>query len=200
MRAFAMNNSDSKYLNYGPFCDPSNPEIAKLANQICAGKNKALEGIELFNWVRDQIKYQVIGLESASATLARGEGCCLAKSNLLVALARAKGIPARYRQFTGFLNSPDEQIAKLKHQHIIAELFVNGQWVAGDPAYDATIETVYEKGELGKTTWHNLSTDKVFENLPHWLWLVQRIIIWVSPSAHLVRRKVAKALINNIKL
>ena len=188
-----MTQTNREYLEPGPLCDPSNPEIAGLAERIGAGKTELETAYALFDWVRDNIEYRVLGIESADATLARGQGCCLAKSNLLVALARARGIRARYRQFRGYLDSPDERIARAIHEHIVPELYVNDLWMIGDPAYNSRVASVYEVGELGKTTWHGLTSEKVLANLPNWMWLGQRMVIWLSPSAYEVRRKVAKA-------
>jgi len=188
-----MTQPNQDYLEPGPLCDPSNSSITELAERISTGKNDFETAHALFDWVRDNIEYRVLGIESADATLGRGQGCCLAKSNLLVALARARGIPARYRQFSGYLNSPDERIARVKHEHIVPELYVNDRWIIGDPAYNIRVASVYEVGEMGKTTWHGLTSEKVLASLPNWMWIGQRIVIWLSPSAYAVRRKVARA-------
>ena len=187
-----MTQPHHDYLESGPLCDPGNPEIAGLAERISTGKDDLETAHALFDWVRDNIEYRVLGIESAGATLERGQGCCLAKSNLLVALARSRGIPARYRQFSGYLNSPDERIARAKHQHIVPELYMNDRWMIGDPAYNSKVASVYEVGELGKTTWHGLTNQKVLSSLPNWMWVGQRIVIWLSPAAYVVRRKVAE--------
>ena len=62
-------------------------------------------------------------LEDSAVTLVRGWGDCDAKSRLFVALCRACGIPAR-----GLPVRPDDDFP-----HILAEVFINGQWTPADP-------------------------------------------------------------------
>lgn len=123
----------------------------------------------------------------------RGRGCCLNKTNLLIALARAVGIPARYLFFEGCPASPRKEIAAARVPHFVPELYVEGQWTAGDPAFETNLAAVYETGALGKTTWRETKKEKRAVALPWWLWPVQRVVIRVDGKARVVRRAVAEA-------
>jgi transglutaminase-like putative cysteine protease len=176
-----------------PFCDPRDPALAARAREVAGDRSGREAATALFGWVREEIEYRILGLESAGATLRRGAGCCLAKSNLLIALARARGIPARYVSFEGCLHSPRPEISAQRLVHIIPELFVEGAWMAGDPAYEAGLAAVYETGELGKRTWSAVKAERRWNGLPRWLWAAQRLAIWITPGSWKVRRAVRDA-------
>ena len=77
----------------------------------------------------------------ASSTLARGKGYCVQKAVLLIALARASGIPARLgcAKIRNHL-VPPKLLERLKSDifpwHGYAELCLDGQWVKATPAFD----------------------------------------------------------------
>jgi transglutaminase-like putative cysteine protease len=103
--------------------------------------------VRLFYFVRDRIGYSLnvprVEMEDfkATATLARGQGFCIQKAVLLVALSRAAGIPARLG-FAVIRNHllPDKLLSVLKTNEIpdhgFAELYLNGQWIKATPAFD----------------------------------------------------------------
>lgn len=181
------------YLGKTPFCDPTDPDITSRVKEVVRSSEGRDAAEKLFEWVRENIAYYVIGLESAAGTLRRREGCCLAKTNLLVAMARAAGIPARYYIFNGRLASPDEEIAAVRLLHLVPELQVDGEWLSGDPAYESSLAEAYTTGELGKVTWEEVTTESRTHALPRWYSIGQRLAIYLSPGAWKVRRIVARA-------
>ncbi len=114
------------------------------------------KAVALYYFVRDGIKHnpyapsQLREDYKASSTLKRGHGFCQHKAVLLVALARAAGIPARL----GFVDVRDHLLSQkfremiggdnLLIQHGYAELYVGGKWVHASPAYD--LETCHKAG------------------------------------------------------
>jgi len=111
---------------------------------IPAPRDKA---VRIFYAVRDGIKYTIYGKRSlpehfrASSILAAGEGYCVQKAILLVALARAASIPARLR--LAAIRShlvPKELLDKrgtnLFPYHGYADLYVDGAWVMATPTFD----------------------------------------------------------------
>jgi transglutaminase-like putative cysteine protease len=183
-----MNEFSSDFLSPTPFCNSQAPEIVEKAREL-VGKKTGREAAEaLFNWVRENVEYRVIGLESANKTLRRRKGCCLNKSNLLIALARSVKLPARYLLFDCRLHSPNLELAAQRLQHIVPEIHCADVWLAGDPAYESALSEVYEIGVLGKTTWLDVRREERRAALPYWLWPAQRLIIWISPGAWKVRR------------
>jgi transglutaminase-like putative cysteine protease len=102
------------------------------------------------------VKELPYGLEDwdlkASDTLKKGWGMCSGKSNLLVALLRAAGIPARYRIYrikadTALWSRLSEGSGKTdrmnelgeQRDHVDCEVWL-GKWVDCDPGRDSALE------------------------------------------------------------
>ena len=142
------------YLESSELCDfESCPSIRAKTEELTGhcGSDK-----EKFQWLFDFVKEIPYGLEDwdvpASETLAKGWGMCSGKANLLVAMLRSVGIPARYRVYKiraevglwktmardrllaeGLGEAPEEQ------DHVDCEVWL-GEWVACDPARDTGME------------------------------------------------------------
>jgi len=148
-------NSFDEYLKPTRLCDfDQEPEIKETAKRLTAG---LADRREIFNTIYQFVRGLPYGLEDwdvkASETLRKGWGMCSGKTNLLVALLRSVGIPARYRIYRiksetilwRWIASQDKELARqmgepLQEQdHIIAETHLNG-WEACDPARDPDFE------------------------------------------------------------
>jgi len=138
-----------RYLKSTDIIDCAAESIKAKAKALTVGLKTAREkAVVLFYFVRDAVKHnpyaptQVLEDFKASLTLERGNGFCQHKAILLVALARAAGIPARL----GFVDVRDHLLSEkfrkmiggdnLLIQHGYAELYVDGEWVHVSPAYD----------------------------------------------------------------
>ena len=93
----------------------------------------------LFEFVRDQIDEQACENLKASEVLFAGHGMCYEKANLLAALCRSAGIPARIsfdeiyiKNFKDFRHN--NEIRDIQFLHGITELYLNGKWIK----YDST--------------------------------------------------------------
>ena len=137
-----------KFLQPTPYIDcdaePVKEKSRALVQGIPASRDKA---IWIFYAVRDGIKYTIYGKRSqpehfrASSVLSAGEGYCVQKAILLVALARAASIPARLR--LAAIRShlvPKELLEKrgtdLFPYHGYADLYIEGSWVKATPTFD----------------------------------------------------------------
>jgi len=144
----------TEYLQSSELCDfDRSPEISAKAKELTIGCNtKRQKFPRLFGFVKE-LPY---GLEdwdvTASETLAKGWGMCSGKSNLLVALLRSVGIPARYRVYrinaeVGLWTKVTDQSelarrlgpAPSQQDHVDCEVWL-GKWVACDPARDTALE------------------------------------------------------------
>ena len=131
------------------FVVDSNSEVVQkkatsLTERCVSQKEKAKE---LFYFVRDRIKYNpylaLCSLEDyrASKTLLRGEGFCIQKAVVLVAVARAVGIRARlgFADIRNYL-APKELIelmgTNVFFYHGYSELWLNNKWVKATPAFN----------------------------------------------------------------
>lgn len=137
-----------KYLQSTPVIDCAHSSIREKAQGLTQGQEDTVEKVKaLFYFVRDEIKYNPYLPKylpehfRASNTLSRGEGYCVQKAVLLVALARATGVPARLG-FAKIRNHllPEKMIKWLGTNvfswHGFAELHIEGRWVKATPAFD----------------------------------------------------------------
>jgi transglutaminase-like putative cysteine protease len=127
-------------------CDagPVKEKAEELTVNVEGMREKA---IRIFHFVRDKIKYNIYSPRptdahfKASHVLANMEGYCVQKAVLLVALARAAGIPARLRfaEIRSHLTAPEiveKRGSNLFPYHGLADLYINGRWVKATPTYD----------------------------------------------------------------
>ena len=141
-----------KYLRCTEIIDCDTKSITEKAQALTHGLETAREkAVALYYFVRDEIKHNAYAplmvreRFKASATLEAGNGFCQQKAILLVALARAAGIPARL----GFVDVRDHLLSRSFREmvggidrfpvHGYAELFINDKWVHASPAYDLEI-------------------------------------------------------------
>ena len=108
-------------------------------------KDKA---IRLFYAVRDSIRYDPYtismdpSLYKASSVLAAGSGFCLPKANLLIACARAAGIPAGIGLADVKNHLCTERLRRMMGgkeiflHHGFAVLHIDGKWVKAAPAFN----------------------------------------------------------------
>ncbi|MEE8372426.1 MAG: transglutaminase family protein [Dehalococcoidia bacterium] len=147
-RTFIIDVMD-EYLRSTDVIDCDAKPILEKAGALTEGLETSREkAMALFYFVRDGIKHEPYAAGyvpedyKASGTLKKGDGFCTHKAILLVALARATGIPARL----GFADIRDHLLSykfrkliggeNLLIYHGYAELFVEGNWVHASPAYD----------------------------------------------------------------
>jgi len=139
---------EDSYLRFTSFIDCDEAAVRKKARELTADVEQAREkAIRIFYFVRDEIRYNAFSPRStdalyrASHTLASGEGYCVQKAILLVALARAAGIPARLRfaDIRGHLTPPEfveKRGSNLFSYHGLTDLYIEGRWVKATPTYD----------------------------------------------------------------
>jgi len=132
------------------YCDLEHPAIVRASAEIGAGSEDPTgTAVRMFEFVRDQIVY-AFGSWSmpASQTLEAGRGMCTTKTNLLVALLRAAGIPAAYgvmrvdaSRFFGSLVPAGIKTGGENSVHIYGAAWLNDRWVSCDPSTDAALAT-----------------------------------------------------------
>jgi transglutaminase-like putative cysteine protease len=138
----------SIYLRPTSYIDFENALIMDAARKLDNQRsNPAEKAANLFYFVRDKIKYNAYRYSlspeylQASRTLERGDGFCIQKAVLLVAIARAVGIPARLL-FADIRNHllpnkiVDMQGTDLLTHHGYCEMLIGDKWVKATPAFD----------------------------------------------------------------
>jgi len=121
------------YLAESAVIDFSDPEILALA-----GKLERINGYEsyapaCFSWVQNEVQHSAdcesdVVTCNASEVLRERVGICYAKSHLLVALLRARGIPAGFVYQRLALDVPGKFCL-----HGLAGIWSNGSWYRVDP-------------------------------------------------------------------
>lgn len=112
--------------------------------------------VAIFNYVRDNVSYSFCynTVKGALGTLSSKSVNCCDHSHLLVALARAAGIPARYVH--GTCTFSDGTFG-----HVWAQLYVDGQWLAAD-----TISTRNSLGVINNWDTQNYQLNGIYAELP----------------------------------
>ena len=125
------------YLKEDDVIDFGNEDIVKLADLLSQNTNSEIEYIKAaYEFVRDKISHSADINEdiitcSASEVLKEGHGICFAKSHLLAALLRCKGIP------TGFCYQKlilDDETAPVLIYHGLNGVYLKGysKWIRLD--------------------------------------------------------------------
>jgi hypothetical protein len=154
--------------------------IQNLSNEINKKSDDKLDYCKnSFKWVRDNIKFGFSPDQSALGALTSRRGICYGNLNLLAALCRAQGIPARFkytsinveRNITEFmgLSIPTDAIEiyyllfdfiLFSFPHAMLELYINGEWIEADPVmtpeFSAALE--YPVQHLGDSPAWNLKS------------------------------------------
>ncbi len=176
-----------KYLRPTRLCEYDIPEIRVLAKKLGAYDKEPLEYAEsIYYFVKNQ-KYLIFKpMEGSLRVMKTKGGVCLDQMSLLIALARAGGIKARFRlyaftasqelddlllQDNPILRETYEMLGFLDSLHGCTELYVDGKWIQLDPTFSDELEAgmglpVTEFGE--EPTWRTRipERDIVFEGFP----------------------------------
>lgn len=140
-----------QYLKPGRGIESDAPEIVAFARQAAGPATDDIgRAVSLYEAVRDRIAYDPYDrlghAESCSAkrALARGRGFCIPKAALLVACARALGIPGRLgfadvRNHLASRRLLEANDGDVFRWHAYAELHLDGKWVKATPAFDLAL-------------------------------------------------------------
>lgn len=133
--ARARAGADQDDLAATPQVDSDNPRVAELARKVAGDARGAYSAaLRLSDWTNKNLE-KVYGASNdrASDVLAVGKGDCTEHSVLLVALARAVGIPAR--QVYGLVYARYADGKDALYWHAWAEVRSAGEWIAVDPIF-----------------------------------------------------------------
>lgn len=137
------------YLAPTEFFDHEADGVRALAEKLVGAAQTPIEkAVKLYYGVRDGWRYDpfAISLERdlyiASKVAARGAAFCIPKATLLIALARALGIPAAYGSSDVLNHLTTEKLKKrmggktLFIHHGYSVLYLEGKWVKAAPAFN----------------------------------------------------------------
>lgn len=122
------NNELSEYLAATANCQVNDPSIKSLASKLTSGLSSNWDKAKaVFNWVRDNIKYSFYynTKYGAVGTLESRTANCCDHAHLVVALARAAGLPARYKHGICTFSSGT-------YGHVWSQIYIGGTWYDAD--------------------------------------------------------------------
>jgi|WetSurMetagenome_2_1015567.scaffolds.fasta_scaffold145204_2 transglutaminase-like putative cysteine protease len=177
------------YLRPSRYIESDAPEIIATANHLGAFRKPEFEFANAcFNFVKMKVWFTFAAeLRGAVGTLKLGEGMCLDKTHLFIALCRSAGIPARFRMSQeAFSQNIYEQLTLQDPimrdwynstgyfmLHAMAEAYINGEWVPADFSMDYRYEAglglpLSRLGDEPEGTWNWALPGSVlrFEYLP----------------------------------
>lgn len=141
-----VSSSLAKYLAATTNAQSTSTTIENLAASITKGKTTTYAKAQaIFNYVRDLLSYSYYynSKKGALGALSSKTANCCDTAHLVVALARAAGIPARYQH--GYCKFSDGW-----YGHVWAQLYVDGKWYYAD--------AISDKNTFGSINNWNLST------------------------------------------
>ncbi|HUI90337.1 MAG TPA: transglutaminase family protein [Anaerolineales bacterium] len=127
-------NSPDEFLQPELHIESDNPQIVALANELSQDKTSVCQRVRAFyDYIGTHLVYTYNGANwGAQAALGPMGADCTEYTDLLVALSRAKGIPARY--FDGLLYLDQNTSASARTEHAWPDVYMPGVgWVALDP-------------------------------------------------------------------
>lgn len=169
--------------------ESANPQIQLLSANLSKKRNTACEQVKAFyNYTGDELTYTYNHNDwGAQATMGYMGADCTEYSDLMIALSRAAGIPARYYEGLLYLDDPNTDVAKTEHTWLDVYLPSAG-WVAMDPTLGRSLvdrETYfahYTPNHIILTTGRNPSTLRGASYWTHLYWPGDSTVIHVQDS------------------
>ncbi len=130
----------SRYLKPEPLIESNDPYIKSIANKIKGDtQEEVLQNI--YEYIQNNMKYTIMGNIGAKKALQQGRGKCTEYAAIMIALCRAKNIPAR--MVLG-------NIAREKYtQHNWVEVYYDKYgWVMYDPTVQPVNVNVRKSGKI----------------------------------------------------
>jgi hypothetical protein len=195
--------SNEPYLRPTRWCNPREHEVVAMANELGAYQLSDYEFAEAAFWfVKTKMTVEFRPFESAGATLKIGTGSCYHLTNVLVALCRAAGIKARYKNYKMRVRgieqdvlAPDPTMHELFDAMggVIAEgeceVCIDDEWVVAHVATNPAVAAApgwpiakFGEDSIGLYFDALPGTIKRFESLPLRLGLTTKIMKWLVPA------------------
>lgn len=127
--------------------DSDHPAVIAFARQHAVGRDQRERAIALYYAVRDGFRYDPYRIDlseegmKASSVIAEGIGWCVPKANLLAAVCRAAGIPARVGYADVRNHMSTERMRRTMNTdlfiwHGYTDIFIDGNWRKATPAFN----------------------------------------------------------------
>jgi hypothetical protein len=200
--------SNEKYLRPTRWCNPREPLVVAMAHELGAYELSDWEFADAaYWWVKTNIESELLPLDSVSATLRRGTGTCMHATGLWIALCRAAGIKARYKEFKtmmddvamrldavdlmGLGGTAQALIPRVLNTNLPVlegEAYIDGRWVVADAGQKPELYAQYgapilKLGEdaMGLVLKPSPEPIRHFESLPWIFGITLSVTCWFAP-------------------
>ena len=129
----------ARYLQSEVLVERDDPTISALAAKLRVKGNELATAKAIYQWVQDNLHYTHNSpvAHGAKVALVQRSGDCTEYMHLVMALARATGIPARAA--SGYVYSQNGVVNEADY-HDWAELYLNGRWQLVDGQHQRFME------------------------------------------------------------
>jgi hypothetical protein len=194
--------SNEPYLRPTRWCNPHEPEVIAMANELGAFELSDYEFADAAFWfIKTKMVAEMLPFDSAGATLKRGTGTCYHLISVFIALCRAAGIKARYKtykmkvppEYTDLeLSEQEATIVPMFNRGVRegeGEAYIDGEWVVAHVAMRPELYAVgglpiTKLGEdsIGLTLELIPGTIQRFESLPLRFGIEMKAFMWLAPA------------------
>ncbi len=193
--------SSEKYLRPTRWCNPCEPIVVALANELGAYEIPDFEFAEAaMDFIYQNLTLEMCPFDDVSMTLKRGTGSCWHLINVFMALCRAAGIKARGKVFKqvmteqeqNVLISSDPMFGKI---YVAVNVFSQGEACVDEVWLDADVAASPEmhaargmpisklgEGRIGTQRWADPSQVRHIESAPPFAATGMMILKWFAPA------------------
>jgi hypothetical protein len=197
--------SQERYLRPTLYCDPNDPAVIAIADQLGAFKVSDREFAEAaYHFVKERMLLEEMTLNDVGETFQRGTGTCFHLITAFIALCRCAGIKARYKIFAmnmirswyDVVIQPDPFIKKwydslgffvLEGE---GEVLIDGEWLMANVGPEAewqaaTGTPITRLGEGSLGNWFNAvpGTEMRMESIPYGLGASLELLHAIAPGS-----------------
>lgn len=193
--------SDEKYLRPTQHCNPREPLVIAMANELGAYQKTDYEfAAAALDFIDYNLTFEVCPFNDVGATLERGTGSCWHLINVFIALCRAAGIKARGKVFKQVIPEEDQdfylKLDPLFGKIYLAtnifsqgEAYIDGVWMDADLAFSPELHaarglpiTKLGEGLIGTQRFADQSQVWHLESVPAFVVRGMTMLKWVAPA------------------
>jgi Transglutaminase-like superfamily len=194
--------SDEKYLRPTLYCNPREPIVIAMANELGAYEKPDYEFAEAaYEFITRSMTLAVCPFEDVGTTLEKGTGSCWNLMNVFVALCRAGGVKARYMGVKRALTEEDQEAMSRVDPFFariyvamsdifgLAEAYIDGEWVGADLTASPEIQAVrglpikkFGEGLIASETVDDPSQEWHSESMPRFAARGMVMLRWLAPA------------------
>ncbi len=193
--------SNEKYLRPTLFCNPREPAVIAMANELGAYEKTDYEFAEAaLAFVKYNMKLELCPINNVTMTLERGTGGCWHLINVFVALCRAAEIKVslysvksvfreEQRDFILGLDPFFEKMYEALNFSAFPEVYINDKWMDADVVSSPEMQAIQgfpitKLGEGSMGTFVELvpGPRTRFESMPSWITRGMKMLKWFAPA------------------